>query len=462
VRVVRSFLDDCTATDSTTTSRLKVSQYVTVYDPSGDKADRSTPILIFSARTSRLFTIDRGQFASLQAGMFSQIPNDVLAELTSAAVVVPAVEEEFETVVKENIIETQNISELYFVVQPTAACQLGCGYCGQVHTKKHLSDSDQEQIVSLFSEAVASSRYNSAEIVWFGGEPLIQLPVIRKLSFQLRAAAKEANVTYSSKVVTNGLLLTEKALECLVEECGVRYIEITLDGTEEVHDHSRFFKTGKPSFNRIFQNLVRAVDVYSQKLRVVVRCNVTRKNGADVFELIDQLHKNGLAKKISFYPAPVHDWGNDADQMGIAPDEYAQLDTAIYAYLLDLGFEVSLLPPRRRTVCLAVRGDSFVFDAYGKVHKCTETPYVPRYDGENGYSVGDLGSRHSMTDLVKRRTKLSDALEHPESISISCQRCAIFPICGGACPKQWLDGKVPCPPLKRNIKDKVGLSLLHS
>lgn len=460
--VVRSLSDDCVKTDPATISPLKISQYVTFHDPSGNSTNGRSPILVFSARTSRLFTLDRALFASLESGQFSKLPMDTLVKLKAAAIVVSEAEDEFNTIVGENITGTRNLSELYFVIQPTAACQLGCGYCGQVHTKKSLSDIDQEQIVSLFSEAVGSSRYKSAEIVWFGGEPLIQLPVIRKVSLLLRAAAEQSNVTYSAKIITNGLLLSEKTIECLIEECSVHYVEITLDGTEKVHDRSRFFKTGKPSFNIIFKNIVRAVDLYSKKVRFVVRCNVTRENGEDVFELIDKLHENDLTKKISFYPAPVHDWGNDADKMGISPHEYAELDTAVYAYLMELGFEVSLLPPRRRTVCLAVRGDSFVFDAYGKIHKCTETPYVPRYDGENGYSVGEHRSPHSMMDLVKLRTKLSDALEHPELISKSCQRCAIFPICGGACPKQWLDGKVPCPPLKRNIQDKMALSLLNS
>jgi uncharacterized protein len=417
---------------------------------------------MFSARTGRLFTADAGIYASLQAGAFFELPAKLLRDLTDAAIIVPSNEDEFDAVVRENSLVTNATSDLYFVVQPTAACQLGCGYCGQVHTKRSLSETDQEHIVTLFSEAIRSSRYTSAEIAWFGGEPLIQLPVIRRLSSRFCAIADSAGITYRAKVVTNGLLLTDTVTNLLVDECRVTHIEITLDGPENVHNESRAFKTGRPSFDRIVRNLVRAVNLNRDNVRFVVRCNVTRENGHRVFELIDCLYEYELARKITFYPAPVHDWGNDADQLGIDKDEYAELDTAIHAYLIAKGFEVSLLPQRRETVCLAVRSDSFVFDAYGSVHKCTETPYVPKYDNEMGYAVANLASQDSMVELKTRRTALSDALDHPESISKSCQKCTIFPICGGACPKQWLDGKVPCPPVKHNIRDKMALALLSS
>lgn len=40
---------------------------------------------------------------------------------------------------------------------------------------------------------------------------------------------------------------------------------------------------------------------------------------------------------------------------------------------------------------------------------------------------------------------------------IPCRRCLFFPVCGGACPKQWRDGTVPCPPFKYAVQQRMEL-----
>jgi hypothetical protein len=36
-----------------------------------------------------------------------------------------------------------------------------------------------------------------------------------------------------------------------------------------------------------------------------------------------------------------------------------------------------------------------------------------------------------------------------------CSSCRMLPVCGGACPKKWLEGFEPCPSAKRNIKERL-------
>jgi uncharacterized protein len=35
----------------------------------------------------------------------------------------------------------------------------------------------------------------------------------------------------------------------------------------------------------------------------------------------------------------------------------------------------------------------------------------------------------------------------------------MLPVCGGSCPKQWLEELNPCPPTKLNIEDRLLLAL---
>ena len=39
---------------------------------------------------------------------------------------------------------------------------------------------------------------------------------------------------------------------------------------------------------------------------------------------------------------------------------------------------------------------------------------------------------------------------------VPCRSCAMLPVCGGSCPKAWLEGEVPCP----SAKDNIGLRLV--
>jgi uncharacterized protein len=38
----------------------------------------------------------------------------------------------------------------------------------------------------------------------------------------------------------------------------------------------------------------------------------------------------------------------------------------------------------------------------------------------------------------------------------------MLPVCGGACPKSWAEGRRACPPNKFNIKEKLILSYLST
>ena len=40
----------------------------------------------------------------------------------------------------------------------------------------------------------------------------------------------------------------------------------------------------------------------------------------------------------------------------------------------------------------------------------------------------------------------------------------MLPVCGGQCPKAWLEGTAPCPPPKYNIRERLNVlyALSHS
>jgi uncharacterized protein len=189
------------------------------------------------------------------------------------------------------------------------------------------------------------------------------------------------------------------------------------------------------------------------RLRLVVRCNVDRQNFRHVSELIDLLAEADLHKRISFYVSPVYSWGNDADTVALPPDEFGQWEIEWLARLHNLGFQIGLLPPRREIVCLAVHEDGELTDAFGNVFNCTEVSYVPTYGVPNRYVLID-GLRNGTQHQVPFRQFNQEVLEGTHSM---CQRCPMLPVCGGSCPKLWGEGKVPCPSVKSNIRERLAL-----
>jgi uncharacterized protein len=432
-------------------SSLKLSRYVVWSDPliaGGHKTAR----VLFATRTGKVMAASESVRTALATASWERLPADLLDELIRAEVLVPAEQDELATVIEENKEAIEQQSELYQVVQPTALCQLGCGYCGQEHAARLLPPRDQDRFVSRVKRRLASGRYSGLRIGWFGAEPLAGMRVIRRLSPLLQEAAGDARCRYSAKIVTNGLTLTEERATELVGEHMVDTAEITLDGLEAHHDARRFTKTGKGTFHRIFTNLCRIAALPELPLQLIVRCNVDQTNRDGVPALIDALAEQGLQRRISFYVAPIHSWGNDAHHQALSHEDFAAWEIEWLAQLINRGFGVGLVPARKRIVCLAVQSDGELIDAYGDSFNCTEVSMVPSYGSPNVYAREPSGRE---TPESKTLRTFNDGVASGRYDS--CARCPMLPVCGGACPKLWEEGHLPCPSAKFNIRERLNL-----
>ncbi|MFC4161893.1 radical SAM protein [Chitinimonas lacunae] len=437
---------------------MKLSRYLVASDLLSVARTGFEGRVIFPTRTGRLTTMPETVWQMLQAGQWQALDPTLCQRLQDARVLVAEDEDEFSSVVQENIAAVAGHDVLYQVVQPSAWCQLDCSYCGQEHSRKKLSETHQRDLLDRIRERLASGRYRQLKIGWFGAEPLAGLSVMRSLGERAQLLAREFGCDYSARIVTNGMALTPEVARELSERHQVREAEVTLDGLADQHDRLRFTKTGQGSFAKIFANL-QAVCAATE-LGIVVRCNVDRHNAAQVEALIEAIAGAGLAGRVRFYTSPVYAWGNDADQTALGPEEFAQLELEWLALQLRLGFEVGLVPPRRPIVCLSVQRQGEVTDAYGSTFNCTEVPYVPAYGTPNQYQMAvpvhtiHFQRRPSEAPALKLRDFNQQLLagEHQQ-----CAACRMLPVCGGHCPKSWHEGHAPCPSAKRNMPDRLNL-----
>ncbi|MEO1961974.1 MAG: SPASM domain-containing protein, partial [Paracoccus sp. (in: a-proteobacteria)] len=114
-----------------------------------------------------------------------------------------------------------------------------------------------------------------------------------------------------------------------------------------------------------------------------------------------------------------------------------------------------LVPKRQPVVCLAVQPDAALVDAHGTLFNCTEVSYVPSYGTPNRFAIGDLTTGERQAEV---RDILGSFNDQVEAGAFGCSRCPLLPVCGGACPKEWIEGRAPCPSSKRNIAQRLLLA----
>lgn len=419
--------------------------------------------VVYNTRTARAMIVTAQVYEQLMNNDFDQLSFETLEQLTEIEAIVPAGEDELNTVVQRNHASIKDDVTLNFIIQPTAQCQLGCDYCGQQHTKKAIGQDYYDKILQRIEFKLQNGHYKHLQISWFGAEPLMGWKNIQELTPLIKALGARYNCSYSALVVTNGLSLKENIFHDLVTKYAVNFIEVTLDGTATAHDARRHTKEGRSTYDLIFRNLLQISQMENfadYPVELSIRCNVDHRNKDSVVPLIHELAAHGLQEKMSFYIAPIHSWGNDAHLLSLTKEAYANYEIDWIIEMARHNFKLSgLIPGRKEIVCVSVSNDAEVIDAYGNIFNCTEVPYVPVYD-DSHYLLGNL--KHTPADVQENKRVYQDWNERVLNDNITCSSCRMLPVCGGMCPKSWAEGNAACPSNKLNIEDKLILAHLYT
>lgn len=438
--------------------RYKLSKYLIIAEVDENQ------YIFFSTRTSNKFLIYKNTYDDLLEGNFQKLENELYSSLIESCILIPEIEDELKTIIDENNFHTENEKTLYQVIMPSKNCQLGCNYCGQDHVKGQMDEQYHNKFLDRVNFKIDERKYDMLSISWFGGEPLMGLTTLKKLSTKLQKIASDKRLNYKAKMVTNGLVLKKNIFLDLVNNHKIKRFEITLDGTEEYHDKRRHLKSGEKSFDIIFNNLKDILNIENFKslgVNISIRCNVDKSNYASVKPLLRLIKENNLHDKIShFYVAPIHSWGNDAHLQSLEKEIFSEKEISWMLEQHKLGFNPSILPVRSYSVCMATSLSSELIDANGDIYNCTEVSYVPSYKKDNEYLLGKIQEIEYNTVFNNRPFSNWNDLILQNKSNSPCSKCPVLPMCGGMCPKSWKEGNIACPPIKYNIKDKLILDFL--
>ncbi len=140
-------------------------------------------------------------------------------------------------------------------------CNLACQYCfaeeGEYHGKRALMSFEVGAKALDFVVANSGNRRN-LEVDFFGGEPLMNFDVVRKLVAYGHELEKSHDKHFRFTLTTNGVLLNQEIMDFCNQE--MDNVVLSLDGRKSVHDRMRPFRRGKGSYDLIvpkFQEFVK-------------------------------------------------------------------------------------------------------------------------------------------------------------------------------------------------------------
>ena len=141
-------------------------------------------------------------------------------------------------------------------------CNLNCSYCfasqGKYSGERALMSFEVGKRALDFLIENSGTRHN-LEVDFFGGEPLMNFDVVKRLTEYARSIEKQHNKNFRFTLTTNGVLIDDDVIDFANRE--MSNVVLSLDGRKEVHDRFRVDYAGNGSFDKIvpkFQKLVRS------------------------------------------------------------------------------------------------------------------------------------------------------------------------------------------------------------
>lgn len=191
--------------------------------------------------------------------------------------------------------ECQNRKVVQLTLQLTQGCNFRCSYCiysennnqkQRNHSSKRMSYETGKKCIDFYAKhSVDNPRAN---IGFYGGEPLLEFQLIKKLVAYAERVFDGKPLSYN--MTTNGSLLSNEVVEFLLKY-KVR-TTISLDGPKEIHDmNRRFAHNGMGTFDTIFKNLENIKENYPEFLQYI-SFNVVmdpENNFADINSVFNKL-----------------------------------------------------------------------------------------------------------------------------------------------------------------------------
>jgi uncharacterized protein len=323
---------------------------------------------------------------------------------------------------------------LYLLV--SQSCNLGCTYClngrSTYQTDKALKMEKAVAFKSVDRCIDEISLGGRLEVVFFGGEPLLNWPLVKDTIMYCEESVKTRHPDKEIHFhITSNLSMLPADLVEWAQRYNITFL-CDIDGPPAIHNACRPYKDGRPSHDRIVDNIKHLIDA---GLKVDLRATITAHNQNQLVQVAE--HHKAIGGNSSAF-IPVNPVNSDEDILNgeLLPSPRKMAKSLIKVYrsgvwkceeLFPFNLYAQRLRPGTMTVlgCGLPFGNTPVVGASGDVFPCIYLVGIKRY------FIGNMmDGTYPNKELLKRLyTQLH--VDHMEK----CGDCSWRYMCGGGgCP----------------------------
>jgi uncharacterized protein len=326
------------------------------------------------------------------------------------------------------------ISDLWLIV--TNNCNLRCPYCFSRSEYMHDGGTMSQATASASIDCLIrrSGQRRDLTVIFFGGEPLLDVPLIQNTVAYARQAVVRERKRIRFTITTNGVCLTKPVRQFLIDE---RFaVMISLDGDKQLQDTSRPFADGRGSFDTVAPQVKAFLaEALPAGLSLTGRTTLNRTHLgriADLYRFLeDEMGFPAISTPIIHHPAPPG-FGFTLEDVPKLEAEFLALSdrfvercqaTGTLPAWPTLGTFLHMLEWRSRPVrgCAAGRL-AICVDPAGDIYPCERFITMP------AYRLGNVHRNSYDMDLVRQLSR-QDAVGFYDK----CRSCEALNYCKGTC-----------------------------
>lgn len=340
------------------------------------------------------------------------------------------VEENFDEIGELNKFYQKNkINEGYLslTLLSSEKCNFSCPYCFIYHRRPIIMEENiYNAILKLVEKRIKN--LNHIKIQFFGGEPLLNHQKNIRFLGEVNKIISKKSIAREFGIVTNGYLLDEKVFKDYLNN-GVRFFQVTIDGSRNYHNSTRFTKDDKNTFSTILNNIIKCKEV-DNNFNFVIRVNF-QENDNSIDDLISFLKENFYEdKRFNIVFRPVMDFKTRkiSDNIKLCSDNTAkslQIDFLLKYYsnkIISFDEHMVFLPKRIPSWCEVGMLNSYIIGGDGLVFKCDVEI------GDERFAIGKIDYDGNITINQSHPYIWYDPYSDDK-----CIKCNLLPICQGGC-----------------------------
>lgn len=411
--------------------------------------------LVYNAITGGFVKLECDEYEKFSSMNFDDTENDkeLLENLKKGGFILPEDFDELEFI-KERFekIKCDNTA-INLVISPTMKCNLACIYCYQDRDEFNqypfMSQKIQKELVTFVKTVILdnSDDIESVKVLWYGGEPLLAFPILKRLTGEFMNLCEEFDIEYVADMVTNGTLISPKRAEEL-SHLKLRKFQITLDGDADTHNTKRVHRNGRGTFNQVLEGVKILID---HDFAVSLRINTDETIEKNIGKLLDILEEQNLKEKVNPYFGKLREFKHSSHEWECYIQDtegYSDTEQRLYEKIAERGFRLGGYPfPRYAPCASVVKNANISVDPEGYIYKCWH---------DIGVKEEAVGHVHSGFWEVAQKWLSYSPFQFED-----CKMCRFLPVCMGGCPLFAMHGNKECVSIKYTIETYLKMLYKH-